>query len=64
MIVVVHKVQQSMIMYQSVDDACKLVKEGFYMAKVDLKWAYRSINISIYSQLFTGLKWQFQGKTK
>ena len=50
--------------FQSVDDACKLVKEGFYMAKVDLKWAYRSVNISKHSQLFTGLKWQFQGKTK
>ena len=34
------------------------------MAKVDLKWAYRSVNISKHSQLFTGLKWQFQGKTK
>ena len=32
--------------FQSVDYAAKLVKPGWFMAKVDLKSAYRSVNIS------------------
>ncbi|CAC5365434.1 unnamed protein product [Mytilus coruscus] len=45
--------------FQTVDDACKLVSKNFYMAKVDLKAAYRSVRISKQTQKVTGLKWAF-----
>ena len=49
--------------FQSVDCAAKLVKPGWFMAKVDLKSAYRSVNISAaHSQLVTGLKWDLGGE--
>lgn len=41
--------------YQSVDDACKLVEKGSYLAKIDLKSAYRSVPISKHSMKVTGL---------
>ena len=47
--------------FQTIDDAAKLMAPGWYMAKVDLKSAYRSVPISPHSQQFTGLKWQFGG---
>ena len=48
--------------FQSVDCAAKLVKRGWFMAKVDLKSAYRSVNISAaHSQLVTGLEWCLGG---
>jgi hypothetical protein len=50
--------------FQSVDDASNLVTPGAYMAKVDLKSAYRSVKISSHSQLATGLKWYVNGKPK
>lgn len=45
--------------FQSVDDACKLVAKNYYMAKVDLKSAYRSVKLSKRSQEVTGLRWTF-----
>ena len=48
--------------YQSVDDAVRLMTPGCFMAKVDLKSAYRSVNISSHSQKYTGIKWNFGGK--
>ena len=48
--------------FQSVDCAAKLVKPGWFVAKVDLKSAYRSVNISAHSQLVTGLKWYLGGE--
>ena len=36
----------------------KLVRQGSYFAKVDLKSAYRLVSISPYSQQVTGLKWE------
>lgn len=48
--------------YQSVDDACKLVEKGSYLAKIDLKSAYRSIPISKHSMKVTGLKWKINNK--
>lgn len=36
--------------FQTLDDAKKLVRQGSYFAKVDLKSAYRSVPISPYSQ--------------
>jgi hypothetical protein len=50
--------------FQSVDDAARLVGRGYYMAKVDLKSAYRSVGISTHSQSVTGLKWIIDGTTK
>ena len=47
--------------FQSVDDAAKLVKKGHFMAKVDLKSAYRSVSISKHSCKVTGLKWPVDG---
>ena len=31
--------------YQSLDDAIRLLKPGYHMAKVDLRHAYMSVNI-------------------
>ena len=45
--------------YQTVDDASKLVTPDCFMAKVDLKSAYRSVRISSHSQQVTGFKWIF-----
>ena len=45
--------------FQSVDDAGKLVSKNCFMAKVDLKSAYRSVRISERSQEVTGLQWTF-----
>ena len=33
--------------YQSLEDALKLLKPGYYMAKVDLRHAYRSVAIHL-----------------
>lgn len=50
--------------FQSVDDAADLVTKDAFMAKVDLKSAYRSVCISSHSQLVTGLKWNLDGVDK
>jgi hypothetical protein len=47
--------------YQSLDDAKKLINPNSYMAKVDLKSAYRSVPISSTSQKVTGFKWVLHG---
>ncbi|MEW8547701.1 MAG: reverse transcriptase domain-containing protein [Candidatus Thiodiazotropha sp.] len=49
--------------FSTVDDAASLVTPGCFMAKVDLKSAYRSVPISTHSQRVTGLKWQFGKQT-
>lgn len=49
-------VQDTKLKFQTVDDAVALMTEGCFMAKVDLKAAYRSIPISKDSQQYTGLK--------
>ena len=49
--------------FSRVDDAAALVTEGCYMAKCDLKSAYRSVEISKHSQKVTGFKWQFGKQT-
>lgn len=48
--------------FESVKHAVNLIEKGFFMAKVDLKSAYRSVPISSHSQQFTGLRWQMDGK--
>ena len=51
------------IKYQSIDDAVALLGQGYWMAKLDLKSAYRSVGISINSQRVTGLHWQINKET-
>jgi hypothetical protein len=46
--------------YESVDDAVKLIKPGFYCGKIDIRHAYRCISISKQSTRATGLYWKFQ----
>ncbi|KXJ08119.1 hypothetical protein AC249_AIPGENE24810 [Exaiptasia diaphana] len=47
--------------YETVERACKLIKPGAFMAKVDLKSAYRHIPIRPSNYAATGLKWTFSG---
>ena len=49
--------------FSRVDDAAALVTEGCYMAKWDLKCAFRSLELSKHSQKVTGFKWQFGKQT-
>ena len=48
--------------FSKIDDASSLMTEGCFFAKVDLKSAYRSVNISDHSQKVTGFSWNFNGK--
>ena len=47
--------------FQTIDDATSLLQQGYFMAKVDLKSAYRSVRISTDSQRFTGLQLSLDG---
>ena len=47
--------------FDSVDDAVGLLKDGYYMAKMDLKAAYRSVCIHPQDRAYTGLKWHENG---
>lgn len=49
--------------FSTVDEAAALVTEGCFMAKIDLKNAYRSVKLSKHSQNVTGLQWQFGKRT-
>ena len=46
--------------YQTLEDAVKLLKPGYYMAKIDLHHAYRSVSIHPSNYKATGLKWKFK----
>ena len=50
--------------YETSDDAIKLLKPGYYMAKVDLRHAYRRVNIHPSNYAATGLKWNFNNSNK
>ena len=45
--------------YQSLQDAIKLLKPGYFMAKIDLQHAYRSVGIHPNNFDAMGLKWKF-----
>ena len=45
-------------------DAIKLIKPGYYWAKVDLRHAYHSVNIHPSNYAATGLKWNFNNSNK
>jgi len=47
--------------FQTLDDAIKLLKPNYYMAKIDLRHAYRSVPIHPDNYQATGCKWQFSG---
>lgn len=44
---------------QSVNDAVNCVQPNYYMSKIDLAWAYRSVSIKTCQQILTGLEWTF-----
>lgn len=48
------------VKFQTLDEACKLAKPGYWCAKVDLKSAYRSVPIHPDNYQVTGLKWHFK----
>ncbi|CAC5371373.1 unnamed protein product [Mytilus coruscus] len=50
--------------FQTLDEASKLATPNCYMAKVDLKIAYRSVKLSSQSQEVTGLRWTFPDGTE
>lgn len=50
------------VKYQTLDEAYNLAKPTFYMAKVDLKSAYRSVPIHPSDYCLTGLEWHFEGE--
>lgn len=50
--------------FQTLDDAIKLLQPGSYMAKIDLRHAYRSIPIHPDNYRATGCKWRFEGDDK
>ena len=47
--------------YTTVDEAACKAKPGFWLAKVDLKHAYRSVGTHPSSWKVTGMSWLFQG---
>lgn len=53
---------QYKVTFESVDEAAGMISYGCYMAKLDLKSAYRSVMISMYSQKVTGLRWYIDGQ--
>lgn len=59
-----YAVLNSKIKYQTVQEACELLETGGYMAKVDLKSAYRSVPLHPSQYEFAGLQWTFTGEEK
>ena len=47
--------------YQTIDDAVKLIRPGSWLAKIDIRHAYRHVGIHLANFLATGLKWHFAG---
>ena len=50
--------------YMALNDACRIIKPGDFLAKIDLKSAYRSVSIHPSNYKYTGLKWHFKGDSK
>ena len=50
--------------YQSLQEALDLVQQGYFMAKIDLKSACRSVRIHLSNHQPTGLQWTFEGDTE
>ena len=47
--------------FQTIDDAVSVIKKGYYLAKVDLRHAYRSVPTHPSNYHEMGLKWKFKG---
>ena len=47
--------------FQTLDDAVKLIDKDSFIAKVDLRRAYRSVPVHPSNHDALGLKWKFQG---
>ena len=47
--------------FSTVDEAVRLVEQGCFMAKVDLRHAYRSVPVHPSNFEALGLKWRFRG---
>ena len=47
--------------YQRIQDAVDLIKPGYFLAKLDLASAYRSVKVNPSNYVTTGLKWTFSG---
>lgn len=56
-----HASLESKIQYQSIKDAVNCVNNKSWIAKVDLKSAYRSVSLLPSHMEYTGLKWKFKG---
>lgn len=54
-------VQEEKQKYQTLDDALSLIKPGYFMAKIDLKQAYRSVQVHESDHEVLGCKWTFSG---
>ena len=48
--------------FQTVDDAVKQIRRGCFLAKVDLRHAYRSVPVHLSNFKALGLKWKFRGR--
>jgi hypothetical protein len=48
--------------YESIDSAVALLRPGYYMAKVDIRSAYRAVALHESSYQATGLSWPINGK--
>jgi hypothetical protein len=55
--------KDAQLRYQSIKDAIELVTPGAFLAKVDLKSAYRSVAIHPSQYPFMGLQWTFKGQS-
>lgn len=52
------------VKFQTLDEACKMAKPGYWFAKIDLQKAYRSVALHPDNYQVTGLKWHFTGEEK
>ena len=50
--------------YETLEETISQLSPQMYLAKCDLKWAYRAIGISPAEYPLTGLQWQFEGDQK
>ena len=49
--------------YQTLEEAYSLAKPNYFLVKVDLKAAYRSVAINSLDYCLTGLQWQFKNES-
>lgn len=49
--------------FQTLDDAVNQIKKGYFIAKVDLRHAYRSVPVHPSNYMALGLKWKFTGSS-